>query len=39
VRKISNRYICWKKDVRLFICRFKGSDDYLRAKVSFKSCL
>ena len=24
--------------MRLFICRFKGSDDYLRAKVPFKTC-
>ena len=24
--------------MRLFISRFKGSEDYLRAKVSFKSC-
>jgi hypothetical protein len=34
---ISTRYIC-RNDMRSFICRFKGSDDYLRAKVSFKPC-
>ena len=34
---IYTRYIC-RNDMRLFICRFKGSDDYLRAKVCFKSC-
>ena len=27
-----------RNDMRIFICRFKGSDDYLRAKVSFKPC-
>ena len=35
---ISTRYIC-RNDMSLFDYRFKGSDDYLRAKVYLKPCL